>query len=250
MGKEIARRQAAEEQRKKYFFNEKQRAMGMDVGFIATQIEQKQKVQEAEKNLDAEYKQEMESFVNKLSDLDEQRQALLKQKAIKVGNHQRDTNMTDRDTWHLNNPLTIKQDQPPRTADDQIVPSCALQKFDGEDLDKTKRIKSQQKEIQQWSKQIISEKNKSEQNTKDETFKYVRQRDECLAYLDKVEAAKNNKLIMEKVLVAQTNIAQMREKENKQMVQQQIDASKSEKEVSAMKECAFLNETFSSTLRD
>merc|ERR1712228_273754 len=56
----------------------------VDIDFIATQIAQKQNVKKAEKCKEKEYKQTIESFLDKLAVLDEQRQNFKKQKHLRL----------------------------------------------------------------------------------------------------------------------------------------------------------------------
>ena len=248
--KEIDRRRSAEAERQKYFFNEKQRALGVDVDFIQTQIAEKENKKRAEKSKDRAHKQVIESFMDRLADLNENRQKFAKQKAFEVGEHQRKSLVAERDTFYLSDPSMIKQDQPPRIDDTQYIPSCSLQKFDGEDLGKMQRIKKQQKEIEIWSKQMIEEKMKNEQNEKEAVAKYVEQRDEYLNYLEEVQAQKKQFLKAETAQIAQSNIAQKQTNENEQRKQKQMESIASESEITQMKESTFLNESWSSTLRN
>ena len=248
--KEIDRRRSAEAERQKYFFNEKQRALGVDVDFIQTQIAEKENKKRAEKSKDRAHKQVIESFMDRLADLNENRQKFAKQKAFEVGEHQRKSLVAERDTFYLSDPSMIKHDKPPRINDTQYIPSCSLQKFDGEDLGKMKRIKKQQKEIEIWSKQMIDQKKKNEQNEKEAIATYVEKRDEYLNYLEAVQAQKNQFLKAETAQIAQSNIAQKQKNENEQRRQKKMESIASESEITQMKDSPFLNESWSSTLRD
>merc|ERR1712228_570177 len=222
----------------------------VDIDFIATQIAQKQNVKKAEKCKEKEYKQTIESFLDKLAVLDEQRQNFKKTKAFEIGLHQKKSKIEERDTWFLNNPSLIGQDQPPRINDFQYIPSCSLQKFDGEDLGKMQRIKMQQKEIGIWSEQIIKKKNEKKQNETKEIAQYVERRDDYLNYLDNVQKQKNECKQLDRMQIANSNIVQKQENKNKKMKNKAMESKESESEILRMSKSTFLNESWSSTLRN
>lgn len=58
--------------------------------------------------------------------------------------------------WDLQDPDNLKKDKPARICDDD--PRCgpaSLQKFDGEDLNNNARLKYQQEQLREWSKQQV-----------------------------------------------------------------------------------------------
>jgi len=247
--REIQRRRREEAARKKIFFNDKQRQMGVDSDFIAQQIADKQKVKAAEKEEDKKYRQTVESFVDKLAVLDADRNQYHKSKAFEVGQFQKNSSVKDCDTWPLNDPDRIKNDVPPRTEDTQDIPSCALQKFDGEDLSKNDRIKRQQSELKQWCDSIVAEKQRNIAAEKKEIMDYVQQRDQCLDRVGDVEASKRTQEKLHSVQCANSNLVQRAEKVSREEAAQNVEAEKAQKEVAQMLESQFLNETWNSTLR-
>jgi len=247
--REIERRRREEADRKKRFFNDKERQMGVDADFIATQVVDKQKVKDAEKAEDVAYRKKVESFVDKLAVLDADRLKYQQTKAYEVGQIQKNSSVKDCDTYYLNDPDRIKNAVPPRTADDQDIPSCAVQKFDGEDLGIKDRVKSQQKELKKWCDEIVDEKQQAQSAEKKDVMDYVQQRDQALAQLEKVET---NKAMAEKqhsIQCANANLVQRAEKVSREEQAVQNESDRAQKEVAQMLKSQFLNETWDSTLR-
>ena len=245
--REISRRRCAEAERKKYFFDEKKRNWGVDVEFIAKQINDKKAAKQAEIKKDEEYGHTIDSFVDKLTNLNEQRSKFYKQRKYEVGQFQKNTKATDCDTFDLNDPKILKKHQPPRTNDTDKIPSCAIQKFDGEDLRIKERIKKQQKEVQNWCQQIINEKKENLKNEQQLIKKYVEERNNYLNELENVENAKKEQQKQNTVLCANANkitAAIPREKMYKEWQE-----SLAEKEIKQMLKSQFLNESWDSTLR-
>jgi len=247
--REIERRRREEADRKKRFFNDKQRQMGVDADFIAQQIDDKQKVKSAAKEEDRQYRQKVESFVEKLAVLDSDRIKYQKSKTYEVGQFQKNSSVKDCDTWPLNDPDRIKNAVPPRTEDTQDIPSCALQKFDGEDLSKNDRIKRQQSELKQWCDSIVAEKQSNIAAEKKEVMDYVQQRDHCLEQLAKVEVSKRVQDKQNSIHCANDNLVQRAQKVSREEEAQSVESAKAQKEVAQMLESQFLNETWNSTLR-
>jgi len=247
--REIERRRKEEAARKKIFFDDKQRRMGVDTDAIAQQIREKEEVKVAAKEEDKQYRHTVESFVEKLSVLDADRVRYHQQKAYAVGQHQKNTSVKDSDTFYLNDPDQTKKDVPPRTEDAQEVPSCALQKFDGEDLAKNERIKSQQAELRKWCQQIEAEKHEHSAAEKESVQKYVEERDAALKRMEAVEANKRAQGKQSSVRCAKANLQQMAEKESREEDARRNEATAAEIEVEQMVKSKFLNETWDSTVR-
>ena len=248
--KEIERRRTVEAERKKYFFDEKKRGIGIDIDYIKKQIEEKQKRKNAEKETDKQYRNKIESFVDKLTILDENRNKYYKRKTVECGEHQRNSKIQNTDTWYLNDPKRISNDIPPRINDEQRITSCSLQKFDGEDLGINKRKKSQQTEIQKWCDMIIDEKNKHKQRQEQLIKEYVKERDEYMDYLELVEKKKIDQNKRKSIETAKFNILSKEEKLNKRQSDINEQERQSQNEINNMMESKFLNESWSSTLRD
>lgn len=247
--REIERRRREEAARKKIYFNDKQRQMGLDSDFIATQITDKQKVKDAAKEEDKQYRRTVENFVEKLAVLDADRQKYQKSKTYKVGQIQKNTSVKDCDTYFLNDPDRIKNAVPPRTDDAQDIPSCALQKFDGEDLGIGDRVKKQQVQLKQWCDELVDEKQKQIVSEKKDVMDYVQKRDQALAQLDQVEANKAAQDKQHSIQCSNANLVQRAEKVSREEDAKQVASNKAEKEVTQMLKSQFLNETWDSTLR-
>eukprot|EP01083_Nonionella_stella_P099151 278797_1 len=248
--REIERRRKAESERRKYFFDDKKRCLGMDTEFIQKQMNDKQSAKQKQINADKEYRNEVESFVDKLSILNADRARYYKQKSYAVGQYQKNTSKQDTDTWDLNDPQKITKDTPPRVNDTQSIPSCALQKFEGEDLNLSERIKRQQTELQTWCKQIINEKEGNKKNADECMMQYVKERDEYLQKLRDVEKETNNKRRTDCVDCANSNVTQNSEKQCREDTQRKVDQDGSKQEIDYQMNSQFLNETWDSTLRN
>jgi len=247
--REIARRRKEEAARKKVFFNDKQRQMGVDVDFIAQQIGQKQATKSAAKEQDVQYRRTVESFVEKLSVLDADRVKYHQQKKYEVGQFQKNTSVKDSDTWDLNDPDRIKNAVPPRTADTQQIPSCAVQKFDGEDLSINERVKKQQKELKQWCDALVDEKKRNADQQQKEILDYVQRRDGCLEQLERVQVNKAVQQKQDSVHCANANLVQRAQKSSREQEVKDVESVKAQKEVEQMLKSEFLNETWDSTVR-
>eukprot|EP01084_Bolivina_argentea_P283651 485865_1 len=248
--REINRRRKAEQERKQYFFNDKKRRLGVDVDFIAKQIAEKKQVKDNEIEAGKEHRAKIDSFVERLSNLDIERNKYYSNKRYETGEYQKHTLIENRDTWDLNDPLKIRKDTPPRIDDNQNIPTCAIQKFDGEDLKINDRIKQQQKQLKIWCNEIINEKNMNIQNEKELTSKYIKQRNE---YLNELKSVENNKCVFEKkkcINYGKTLNSQIMDKQQREKQCKQIEANQSEKEIKNMIKSEFLNETWDSTIRN
>ena len=247
--REIERRRREEAARKKIYFNDKERQMGVDADFIATQITDKQKVKAAAKEEDIQYRKKVESFVDKLAVLDADRLKYQQTKTYEVGQIQKNTSVKDCDTYDLNDPDRIKNAVPPRTNDTQDIPSCAAQKFDGEDLSKNDRVKKQQVEVKQWCDALVDEKQKHIVSEKKDIMDYVQQRDTALAQLEKVEANKAVQGKQHSIQCANANLVQRAQKVSREADAKQTASTKAQAEVAQMLKSQFLNEDWDSTLR-
>ena len=246
--REIQRRRKSEQERKKYFFNEKQRNWGIDKDFIAKQIQSKKEKKENDILIDREYRNKVDSFVDKLSNLDSNRIKFYKKRSYDVGKFQKNTKIEDCDTFDLNDPNILKKTMPPRINDESNIPSCSIQKFDGEDLKINQRIKKQQKEVENWCKQIINEKKENIKNEQEIIKKYVEERNKYLNHLENVEKSKFEQKKINSIICAKANIKEA--SIPKQKMEKEKEESLSEKEIKQMLESKFLNETWDSTLRN
>jgi len=247
--REIERRRREEAQRKQRIFDDKKRSMGVDAAFIQKQIDEKAQARKDKVAEDKAYRSKVESFVDKLAVLDDDRNKYYKQRTHAVGQHQKHSSVKDCDTFYLNDPDMVKKDAPPRTMDDQVVPSCALQKFDGEDLAIGARVKSQQKELREWCSDIIQEKAHNKQADKAAVAQYVEDRGAHLQHLADVESSKQQQRKQSSIACSKVNLEQKAEKQERDTSAQQHRASESKKEVANMMASEFLNETWESTTR-
>lgn len=247
--REIERRRRDEAQRKTYFFDDKKRSMGVDAAFIQKQIDEKAQARKDEVAEDRTYRSKVESFVDKLAVLDGDRNEYYKQRTHAVGQHQKNSSVKNCDTFDLNDPDKVKKDAPPRTHDDQTVPSCALQKFDGEDLEIDSRVKRQQKELRGWCSDIIEEKSQNKQDAQAAIARYVDDRTAHLQHLSDVESNHQQQRKHHSIVCSQVNLDQKAEKQNREEADRQHQASESKQEVANMMASEFLNETWESTTR-
>lgn len=245
--REIERRRNAELKRKKYFFNEKERNLGIDSKFIAQQIKDKENKKQLEIKKDEEYRQKIDSFVDKLTILNNKRNEFYKKRSYEIGQFQKNTKLTDCDTFDLNDPNTLKKNKPPRINDIDKIPLCAIQKFDGEDLKKNDRIKKQQKEIQNWCQQIINQRNENIKNEQECIKKYVDERNQHLIELENIEKAKTEKLKKNTILCSNEN--KITAAIPKEKIYRDKQESLAQIEIKQMLKSKFLNEKWDSTLR-
>jgi len=247
--REIERRRREEAERKQRIFDDKKRSMGVDAPFIQKQIDEKAQARKEEKAEARADRAKVESFVERLSVLNDERSAFFKERTMGVGAHQKNSSVRDCDTFDLNDPEMVKNNAPPRTTDDQTVPSCALQKFDGEDLAMGARVAAQQKEVREWCAQIIDEKRRSKESDAAAVTEYVAARTAHLQRLDDVASGTVRQRKESSMACSKANLAQSAERAKGEAFARQSDAAQCSAEVAQMMASEFLNETFASTTR-
>jgi len=247
--REIERRRREEAERKQRIFDDKKRSMGVDAAFIQTQIDEKAQARKDKVTEGRADRAKVESFVEKLTVLNDERNAFFKERTHGVGAHQKNSSVRDCDTFDLNDPEMVKKDAPPRTTDDQTVPSCALQKFDGEDLAMGARVAKQQKEVREWCAQIIREKQTHRESDAAAVAEYVAQRNAHLEHLDGVDSSTRQQRKASSMACSAANLAQSAEREHREASARQSEAAQCSAEVAQMMASEFLNETWASTTR-
>jgi len=234
----------------KYFFNDKQREMGVDVNFIQKQMDEKTQSQQQATEQELQHRQQLDSLVDRLHSLHEDREKLYAQRRWQTGEYQRTTRVQDTDTFDLNDPKRLSKDCPPRTDDQQHIPTSAIQKFAGEDLEKPKRVKSQQAELQRWCQQIENEKKSLSEQERAAMAEYIAQRNQHLSELERVEAEKELKHKAETVACSKANFNESQVVQcQREQARKKGDLQEKASEIEQMMQSPFLNETWQSTVR-
>jgi len=162
----IERRRNQEEQRKSRIFNAKTRIMGVDLDAVESQVQDRQQMENMEKNRDEAYAKD-NIRNDKIAQLLQRRQEHDERELNTALNEFRELHQqpANRREFDLYDPDYLKKDKPARVSDDD--PRCgiaSLQKFDGEDLNNKARTKFQHEQLREWSSAQKAEREQSAQN--------------------------------------------------------------------------------------
>lgn len=164
----IESRKNREKERQDRIFNAKTRTIGVDLGALDTQVQQRKIREDTEKARDNAFMNDMVRN-DKIGSMLEKRQEEDVRKLNRALNEFR-MNFQKPETrkeFDLYDPDGKKKDKPPRVSDDD--PRCgisSLQKFDGEDLNSKARKKLQEEQIREWSIAQKHERDEAEKQQK------------------------------------------------------------------------------------
>lgn len=76
--------------------------------------------------------------------------------------------------FDLSDPKSLKNDRPARISDtdERLIHQSNLQKFDGEDLEKSNRVHLQQRQMRNWVNQSIFERNEKKRREQEENKQF------------------------------------------------------------------------------
>ena len=156
----INRRRQLEEERKSRILNAKERVLGVDKPALDAQVTLRREMEISELQRDRMYDHYMEQTAKQLSMMEQQAEREKRAVSSEV-NHFRQTYQAQntRKEWDLNDPENLKRDIPARIGDED--PRCgpsSLQKFAGEDLSRKDRVKAQNDQMKNWTRQQIEER--------------------------------------------------------------------------------------------
>lgn len=156
----IEKRRQAEEERKRRFFDAKQRILGIDGNELDRQCLEKEKIRQAKREqqriADEEMKKNIEIADAREKELQEQK----RQAEMEMNNFRRNQQqLRDGNDFDLIDPEGLKKSMPARIDDDDPrLSKSGGQLFIGEDLLHQQRIREQKNLQRQWLDQQIAEK--------------------------------------------------------------------------------------------
>eukprot|EP00002_Diphylleia_rotans_P012276 TRINITY_DN2401_c0_g2_i1.p1 TRINITY_DN2401_c0_g2~~TRINITY_DN2401_c0_g2_i1.p1 ORF type:complete len:382 (+),score=105.58 TRINITY_DN2401_c0_g2_i1:120-1265(+) len=175
----IERRRRAEEQRRIIILDPHKRQIGIDKDAIEAQKQEKERLKEAERRRDEEFNRYL-SEERRMLDLREQERNEFRRRQLESVYAYRTVNQgfQTRREFDLNDPNQLKKSLPARVSDDdpRLGPS-SVQKFSGEDIQKSERVKSQRDQVRVWIEEQTKEKTERKVAEKELERKYREQED-------------------------------------------------------------------------
>lgn len=197
----IEKRRLFEEERKKRIFNPRNRLIGIDMGVLQKQVEEKREREEEERKVVRIFQEHLRKADEIAVALDRKEREERGKLQAEINNYRKNYQRPeDRREFDLNDPDYIKKQLPMRLHDDdpRLGPSSA-QKFEGEDNQSEQRAKIQREETRAWLDQQVMEKNTTDKERKsaEEAYKAaVVARDLRAIELDKMEQECRKKLYL------------------------------------------------------
>ena len=145
--------------------------------------------------------------------------------------------------WDLNNPDSLKNEQPPRVGD--YDPRCgpsSIQQFSGEDLNKGDRIKMQQMQLKDWTQQALSVKAEKKRAEAEAEQAYAAQIKAVVNLTAQIEQKDNEQKDMENKEYAVRNLQLAELRRHNKEVFRQTEENKRIAELKYKKDDPFLNE--------
>lgn len=159
----IARRRLQERQRRDRILDTKSRIFGLDTAALADQIAEKKREKDAEQRREKEFDTIEKQKLQELTELDQEEQEM-KRKMYEETELFRKTQQGRESTreFDLNDKDALKKEAPPRVSDnDPWLSVSGAQKFAGEDLAHSERLKAQKEEQRMWLQRQIEEKRRN-----------------------------------------------------------------------------------------
>lgn len=164
----IQHKQRVENERKARIFNPRNRVIGLDCSGLARQLAEKKERNEYEQQIEckhvAEEQKRLQLLNQKANELQRERHQIERDmNEFRLG-HQRKEQTREFD---LNDPEYKRKSRPARIGDDDPrLTISSAQKFQGEDIDSSERLRLQQAQQRAWLQQQMHEKNqaKSDEN--------------------------------------------------------------------------------------
>ena len=165
----IEKRRQAEEQRKKRFFNEKNRILGIDSDALSKQLLEKEQKLEAEREEARIAAEEMRRNLDLASQREREFRDQKKQSEIEMNEFRKNCQQSrDGVDFDLNDPDGQRNAYPGRLDDnDPRLSISGGQQFIGEDLMNENRIREQKNLQKQWLDQQIAERKQLESSKKE-----------------------------------------------------------------------------------
>lgn len=164
----ISRRRLQERQRKDRIFDTKSRIFGLDCDFLDEQVAAKQRQKDEEMRREKEFQEIEQRKAEELAELDRQ-ELEFKRKVEEETNLFRQENQKKESTreFDLNDKNLLKKELPPRVSDsDPWLSVSGAQKFAGEDLSHSQRVKAQKEEQRLWLQRQMEEKRRQAEENK------------------------------------------------------------------------------------
>lgn len=168
----VARRRLAAAKRAERIKDVNGRKKVIDIEEINEQIASKKERQQREQNEMLQYGKTLESHVEQLENLENQREQIRLQRNIANAEFLKTQKREKTETWLINNPGRVREERPPRIDDAEEISKCSFQKFDGEDLGYNERKKQQQRQVRKWCNEAISQKDTERSANNDGDAKY------------------------------------------------------------------------------
>lgn len=164
----IEKRRNAEEERKKRFFDAKQRILGVDCDELDRQVMEKEKALQAQREIERLEAEEMRKNLEIAEARENELREQKKQSEVELNEFRKQCQQPkDCSDFDLNDPDGTKKTLPPRLDDsDPRLSKSGGQLFLGEDLTHQNRIREQKILQKQWLDQQIAERKNIEMNKK------------------------------------------------------------------------------------
>ena len=152
----IGQRRALEAERLKRVKDPKLRTMGIDTQALTAQVEEKEAMTDAQKQLDSAYDQQRMLMDQQLAYLEQERLRAERSKAQAQDDFRSTYQGKEKGReFDLNDPSSKLNDQPARVGDDDPRLSVSgMQQFLGEDVSYAHRVKRQQEEMKGWFDEV------------------------------------------------------------------------------------------------
>jgi hypothetical protein len=197
-------------------------ASKVDVDALANQISEKKAMKEAEAAYNAAADRELLAMDQQLIYLEQERLRAEKEKLQALGEYRQSMQgKTMAREYDLYDPAALRREQPARVSDDdERLGASSLQKFHGEDLTHSYRIKTQQDELREWCSEAIAEKERAKAQKAQEESEFAMSMMEMDMLKSQLEAAARGARKATTSAVAEYNLAQAQAKKERERAAQ------------------------------
>lgn len=229
----ITRRRRLDEERKERIFNPKLRVLGVDVNALDEQIKIKHEIALIEKQRNNLMDKQARFNDEILGVMDTEVTQARRHQLEEINNFRKAHQQAhQRRDYDLYDPLKLKKSLPARIGDDDFrLGVSSLQRFDGEDLEFSKRDAMQKEQMCLWTQQQIYEKERINQQLQAEKNKYdtfqLSINEKLNALSEAVDKAKRDQAKQD----TEYNAALYAEKKRREEMQKQYEAELSTREI-------------------
>lgn len=194
----------------------------VDVDALASQIAKKKAMKEAEAAYNAAANREALAMDQQLIHLEQERLRAEKEKLQALGEYRQSMQgRTMAREYDLYDPAALRREQPARISDDdERLGASSLQKFHGEDLTHSYRIKTQQDELREWCSEAIAEKERARAQKAQEESEFAMSMMEMDMLKTQLEASARGARKATTSAVAAYNLAQAQAKKERERAAQ------------------------------